>query len=333
VAAVLIRPGQMPIAPAGWTSAGSLATTGWTLDYPQDWHLVQLPPCSNAPERTGVIVTNVDFEFLNPDGQPPRCEDRLVFAGFPPQRGGTGAPTVGGTLAIFVSRQDTPFPISPDLLEPTGGIMGGPIASYLGITVNGEEVLFLRMSVGTETSSATVEEADEVVRSLDVLGASRWTSFKDEQNGFEITYPDDWNRAEESLTPELAEPREIPSIGTYQLRSGGKACIDAYLPGNALEDLGTGDAFITIQESPEASGFPPRPGVFGPDSARLTVDGLPACDVYGAVQLRGWWFAFSDQGRAFYAFVALGQGLSHDGQVLRMVWHILDSFRVEPLAT
>jgi hypothetical protein len=147
----------------------------------------------------------------------------------------------------------------------------------------------------------------------------------DSVHGFSVTYPDDWVRAGQSLTPELSDPHEILSLGTYPLRP---ACTDAYLPGNALADLGTGDVFITLQEA-SAQGMPPRPAAFGPDAARIAFHGFPACNGYGAVPFRGWWIAFADQGRGFYAFVALGPGVAHDGQVVRLVWHVLNSLRFD----
>jgi len=48
------------------------------------------------------------------------------------------------------------------------------------------------------------------------------------------------------------------------------------------------------------------------------------------VGLRAWWIPFQDAGRGFYAFVELGPGVGHDGQVLRVVWHVLDSLRFQP---
>src|SRR4051794_26016923 len=71
--------------------------------------------------------------------------------------------------------------------------------------------------------------------------------FRDATNRFAVTYPRDWTRAETNLTPRLASPKEILSIGTYPLRPGGSNC--AQVPVNALEDLGPADAFFTIEET------------------------------------------------------------------------------------
>ncbi|MGH2651724.1 MAG: hypothetical protein ACRDHK_11000, partial [Actinomycetota bacterium] len=187
--------------------------------------------------------------------------------------------------------------------------------------------------IGPDASPSAVDQMNEVIASLEVLGAARWTTYRDEANGFEVTHPDDWNRAGATLTPELAEPREILSIGTYPMRPGGKACVDAYLPGNAIANLGAVDVFITVQESLSDSGFPPRPESFGPAAASISWDGFPACDGRSPVELRGWWIPFAEEGRGFYAFLALGSGVAGDDQVLRTAWHILDRLRFDPAPT
>ncbi len=331
-AGLLIRSNRTvtPTAPPDWETTGSLDTTGWTFNYPSGWRLVPLPACSNRPERTGAIVTNVDFDFLNPEGQPPQCADRLVLDGFPSDGVAVAMEPVGILPVLSVGAPNTPFPISPDQLEPTGGIIGGPSSSYLAVLVHGDAFGSLRTWIGSAASQTSIDDVNAVVGSLDVAGAPRWSTYRGQ--GFEITYPDDWVRAGSTLTPQLSDPREILSIGTYPLRPGGETCNDVYLPGNALGDLGIGDVFITIQESSGGSGFPPRPSSFGPDAAQFAVDG-PACDSYGPIELRGWWFGFSDQGRYFYAFVTLGPGVSHDGQVLRIAWHIMNSFHPDPATT
>jgi hypothetical protein len=312
-----------------WATAGSLESTGWSFAYPPDWRIQDLPACPNAPERTGGVVTDSDFEFRNPQGGAPGCEARLVLEGFPSDAVAMAVMPVGVRVGIVVPTPDSPFPISWDQLEPTGVIEGGPAASYLGVTAGGDRILFVRTWIGPDAPAGEVDELTKVLGTLEVTGAAHWTTSSDPINGFSVTYPDDWMKASQSLTPELSDPHEILSLGTYPLRPGGKACIDAYLPGNALADLGTGDVFITLQAA-SGQGMPPRPAAFGPDAARIAFDGLPACDGYGALSLRGWWFAFADQGTGFYAFVALGPGVAHDAQVERLVWHVLDSLRFQP---
>src|SRR5687767_11516844 len=75
--------GMIPANIDDWDTFASLEENGWTIQVPPPWRVQELPACSNAPERIGVIVTNVDFEFLDPRGESPQCEDRLVYDEFP----------------------------------------------------------------------------------------------------------------------------------------------------------------------------------------------------------------------------------------------------------
>ncbi|MGZ8567628.1 MAG: hypothetical protein ACXWXS_11315, partial [Actinomycetota bacterium] len=63
---------------------GSLETEGWSLATPASWIGTPFRPCEvNRLLRTGVIVSDVDFAFRDPQGGDPSCEDRFVFEGFP----------------------------------------------------------------------------------------------------------------------------------------------------------------------------------------------------------------------------------------------------------
>lgn len=329
-ASLLLREGRTSSGAGSWTSIGSLETTGWTLRAPSDWRMQDLSACPNAPERTGVVLTTADFEFLHPDGLEPGCQGRFVLAGFPTDGIALALEPVGDFGVFPTPPPETMFPLSLDRLRPSGGIRGGPRESALEITIHREMVLILRTWVGPNAPPSDVQRLAEIVGSLDVAGAIRWTTFRDEERGFEVTYPEDWLLADTNLTPVLSDPHEILSIGTYPLRPGGKACIDAYLPGDALQDLGARDVFITVQESSRGSGGPARPESFGPGAARLAVDGLPACDTYEPIPMRGWWFAFGDQGRSFYAFLSLGPEAAGDATIREAAWQVLDSLSFDP---
>jgi hypothetical protein len=315
----------------GPVSIGSLDTTGWTLTAPSSWRRQDLPACPNAPERTGVILTTVDFEFRNPEGDAPGCEDRYVFAGFRSDGVALALQPVGIRIGpLDEASEDTRFPLSLDRLRTSGGIRGGPQESSAAITIDGNLILILRTWVGSAAPAADVDELAGIVRSLDVAGAIHWTTYRNDQVGFEVTYPEDWIRADTNLTPALSDPHEILSLGTYPLKPGGKACIDAYLPGDALGDLGPDDVFLTVQESSAGPGFPPRPSPFGPDEARLAVDDLPACDEYPPIPMRGWWFAFQDHGRGLYAFLAIGRDVAPKSETWRTAWQVLNGLRFDP---
>jgi hypothetical protein len=316
----------------GSVSIGSLDTTGWTLSAPSSWRRQDLPACPNAPERTGVILTTADFEFRNPKGDVPGCEDALDFQGFPSDGVALALQPAAGPLPGpgLSNPQDTIFPVVPH--QPTDGIAYGPNHSFADIVVDGSRVLTVRTWVGSDAPPEDIDELAIIVRSLNVAGAIHWTTYRNDQIGFEVTYPEDWIRAETNLTPQLSQPHEILSLGTYPLQPGGKACIDAYLPGDALADLGARDVFVTVQESGAGpGGFPSRPEVFEPVDARLAVEDLPACDPYPRLPIRGWWFAFEDQGRGLYAFLALGPDVATGGDRWQMAWEVLNSLRFDPV--
>ena len=313
----------------GRAPIGSLATTGWTLSAPSSWRRQNLPACPNAPERTGVILTTADFEFRNPSGDAPGCEDRYVFARFPSDGVAIALQPVGARIGVGRPREDTRLPLTLEGLRRTNGIRGGPQERYTGITVDGDLVLILRTWVGSSASAAAVDELGGIVRSLDVAGAITWTTYRNDNVGFEVTYPKDWLRADTNLTPALGTPHEILSLGTYPLRPGGKACIDVYLPARALQDLGANDVFITVQEESAGPGFPKRPDTFEPTNARLAIEDLPACGTYARVPMRGWWWAFQDQGRGLYAFLAVGRDVAPDGEAWRAAWDVLNSLRFD----
>jgi hypothetical protein len=309
---------------------GSLDTTGWTLTAPSDWRRQDLPACPNAPERPGVILTTADFEFRTPAGSAPGCDDQLDFAGFPSDGAALALqPAAGALPGGFRNPQDTVFPVV--LHPPADGIAYGPNHSFADIVVGGSRILILRTWVGSDAPREDTDELAGIVQSLDVAGAIRWTTYRNDEVGFEVTYPEDWIRADTNLTPVLSQPHEILSLGTYPLKPGGKACIDAYLPGDALRDLGADDVFLTVQESAAGpGGFPERPEVFDPSNARLAIDDLPACDPYERIRMRGWWFAFQDQGRGLYAFLALGPDVPTGSDRWRTAWDVLNGLRFDP---
>ena len=148
---------------------------------------------------------------------------------------------------------------------------------------------------------------------------SRWTTYVDARHGFSVRYPRTWFRASERLTPQLDDPREILSLGTYPLRTGGDRC--AHFPVRALEDLGPGDAFLSIQER-----LDPATEHSGPRPERFVVSRAGASDGMFCVTGRrrhDHWVPFKDKGRAFYALYAVGGSASP--QTHSDVERVLDS--------
>jgi hypothetical protein len=135
---------------------------------------------------------------------------------------------------------------------------------------------------------------------------------------FRIRIPDDvglpeevgrWHLADYSLTPNLAGPTEVLSLGTYPLRQGGDRC--AQIPENALEDLGRLDAFVSVQRrgGGAAGAFSPRPTEFtyqwlDRQEGAGFWDCLDRADV-DELYLR--WGSFAQGGDQYYVIVALGQ--------------------------
>jgi len=145
--------------------------------------------------------------------------------------------------------------------------------------------------------------------------------------GLTVKLPAGWQAAPSTLTPKLSDPREVLSVATYPLRYRETGC--AHVAGSALEDLGPGDAFITVQErgldaSSSWSGFPERPVRFGPELGGPSE--ASAC-APGA-RFADHWFGFSDGGRHFHVDVAFGPQASPD--VRRQAWAILDGLHVDP---
>ncbi|HEY6566775.1 MAG TPA: hypothetical protein VI341_04570 [Actinomycetota bacterium] len=165
----------------------------------------------------------------------------------------------------------------------------------------------------------------------------RGVPFENRALGFSVSYPRGWVVADESLTPGLAEPRELFSVGTFPLRPGGRAVTEPYLPGNALDDLDPDDVFVTLQEVEDARWLnsEPRPATFDPSepgswcgSDRDCAEGL-ATRFLDREGVRSWWIPFQDAGRGFVAFVAMGEQASSDPELTGATWGMLDSFRFE----
>lgn len=151
-----------------------------------------------------------------------------------------------------------------------------------------------------------------------------------------MEYPAGWTSADESLAPDLFDPREILSVGTFPLRPGGMAPTEAFLPGNAIADIGPDDVFLTLQERVRSLGgshFPTRPPGFGPGTGCPSGDAACVDGSSMALQgLRAWWIPFSDRpsGRDFYAFVAMGEEAYRDPARSAAGWRVLDSLAFDP---
>ncbi len=120
--------------------------------------------------------------------------------------------------------------------------------------------------------------------------------------------PEGWQVAESSLTPNLGDPREILSVGTFPMVAGGDTC--AQVPESAMEALGPEDVLVSLQERSQvdASSFGPRPVSFEP-----LLDGIDRGDAFECVDPSEradigtlLWLPFRDDDRGFYLIVVMG---------------------------
>ncbi|MDQ3956550.1 MAG: hypothetical protein M3285_13480 [Actinomycetota bacterium] len=119
---------------------------------------------------------------------------------------------------------------------------------------------------------------------------------------FRVRVPADWYWAEESLTPKLVDPRELFATGTFPPEFRRTDC--SHLPGSALRDVSSSDAFVTVQERLRGSQtYPDRPADFRAEAR--PAGGLECVPEDAAYDT--YWIPFNDEGRAFYALLVIGK--------------------------
>jgi hypothetical protein len=215
--------------------------------------------------------------------------------------------------------------------KPAPNVASGSVYSH-----SQDLCLFAQAWFGVnDPNEAMRQQVNRVLDSVQVLpepppgSGSTWRTHRDEKAHIELRYPPGWQVADGPLTPNLVDPVERMSVGTYELRSGGERCGQA--PVSALEDLGPRDALISLYEfSRFAPGsLPGRPLHLRPyegslpETAGCLRKTLPEGSLY---RVQG----FADQGRGFYVYVVMGG--SATAMTRHQVSEILDSLRVgEPL--
>jgi len=321
--------------PADLDNLGTFASPDfpWTMPEPDGWHAGGSRSVGGPRDRLqdlrSSFVTNAAGAIHGPllvgTELPPGVADSDVLVVVDPFVGmGEARPT---TLALNAERDDT--------ANAGWSWQDGKICGETGCA---------RVYIwhGPQTSQSDLATASSVATGVrlvvsppDPSRLSPSIGFLDGQDGLSLTYPAGWTVADENLTPHLVDPREIVSVGTYPLRPGGKAPIDAYLPKNALADLGADDVFVTVQGSDAALGpDSSRPSAFTP--ASVCDAGDPACrdgTSLGLEGVRAWWIPFTDPGtgRGFYAFVAMGEDAYRDPARTAAAWAVLDSLSFEPV--
>lgn len=152
------------------------------------------------------------------------------------------------------------------------------------------------------------------------------TTYSDKARGYTMRIPTGWERARESLTPALTDPREVASVGTRPLRHRRSNC-EAFA-GGARQALRAADALVTVQErgfdrASKWPDFPPRPRSFGAARAKAPE---PGCGDRPGTQT--WWLPFTAAGRHFYALVVIGPGAP--ARIRDEAFDLLNSLRFDP---
>jgi len=204
---------------SGTVVEGSLGSDKWQLERPSEWFTSPFEGCETTLPR-GLVVSNVEFEFLNPQGQIPSCNERMVFAGFPDDGVAIDLEPEGVRWRSSpVPFSDTPFPIRPSQLVKTSGISGGPQEFINLVAVKGEPIAMVRMWVGPDASSGDVEAVHRILDSMRIEDADRWV---DEVFGFR-GYPLGESRAVEVgvTRPEAwgVEAYGRPRLSIFRIRS------------------------------------------------------------------------------------------------------------------
>ena len=255
------------------------------------------------------------------------AEAPLVLAGSgdsPPVNLGFESPN--GIIGI------TLFPCSPNevIEDETQSITWCDQSGRMLVAIHSTDVEFrnevregLTISEVRESPWATSEDPPETTSDLQVVELA--------ESSIVVTYPADWQLAEESLTPNLADPREVFSLGTFALTPGGPNCAQA--PTQALHDMDGTDVFLTVQErwgvGTHTSGFDPRPDAFGPISGSADNAFFECLDPEERSDLNAiHWIDFTDAGRYFYVLVAIGRDA--DPEEVSAVWETLNRLVILP---
>jgi len=307
---------------------GSLETDGWQLRRPSNWATAPFEGCGTTLPR-GVIVSNVEFDFLNPNGQIPSCNERMVFAGFPSDGVVVDLEPQGIRGSYFRPPHDTPFPIEPSQLMLTNGIVGGPRLSLLSVVVEGRSTATIRLWVGSEASTGDIETADRILRSMRIRNADRWIDEVFDSHGVRVsvTRPEDWTVDTFDRLGVADAPNPVMSLTSPN--AGGdalKICGPHVLFAPTKLPL---DGMAIVVSNASSSWIPPdvgpRPDVLSPATA--IKDRTNECPMGTFRKLH---FAFDVAGKPILVDVVMGS-IAETGPS-PIVWPILESldFPTEP---
>jgi hypothetical protein len=320
--------------PEEWTEAQD--PRGWTIGVPPSWLANRQEHQCRVTEQ-GIVVANVPLAGLSPPATGSNdCPSPFALSALP-----TDAVVVevehsigGSSMSPVPPGEETPFPLSlEDFGSEAATVPFNPLV--LEVVVDDGWRHTVRVYLGLEVTDDDRRIAEEVVASIRPFGSgpaedvtAGLLTYRDEVNGFTVTYPESWLRAEENLMPNLSDPHQILALATYPMRVGGDSC--AHVPVNALVDLGPTDALIDLEEEEGRvlDSIPVRPQHFGPDlgGPSEAIDCVESQG--GSADFEEQWFYFQDQGRMFYVRVAFGEQVSPETR--QQAYDILDSLVFDP---
>ena len=317
--------GVIPANIADWNTFASLEDNGWTVQVPPPWRVQELPPCPNAPERIGVIVTNVDFEFLNPQGESPSCEDRFVFQGFPSDGVAFAFMPVGGRIGIFQPEPRTRFPITPAVMRTTTSLSGGASERFLDVGVGGELAALVRRWVGPDAEPEDVQTLDRLLSSLRLANPPWvWTAATMSMTQAEIRHPSSFEVRTFRNPIVIDAPTPILRLATSSAGRGKCGHFFWRLLGLGFADLEEEGVVVVVSDATEAWGadYGPRPSVFDlstvSEQSRFRCKGQP-------LRLLVW--RFEESGRQIVLEVAVTEETR--GVERSPISTILNSIRIE----
>jgi hypothetical protein len=311
---------------ADWDTFASLEENGWTVQVPPSWRVQELPACPYAPERIGVIVTNTDFEFLNPQGGSPQCEDRFVFKGFPSDGVAFAFMPVGVRIGILQPEPHTRFPLTPEQLRRTSSLSGGASERFLDVGVEGELFAYVRRWVGQDAESDDVDALDRLLSSLRLANPPWvWESVTMSATQAEIRLPSSFDVRKLRSPIVIDAPTPILRLASPSVAPGRCGPLFGRLGNLGFSSLGEGGVLVLVSDATEAWGadYGPRPSEFSSDTAseqgRARCHGQP-------FHLLTW--RFEESGRQIVLEVAVTEEArtSFEGPPM---FTILDSLRIE----
>lgn len=316
----------------GTVVEGTLATDGWQLERPADWFTAPFDGCGTTLAR-GLVVSNVEFEFLDPQREIPSCNERMVFAGFPSNGVAIDLEPAGPRGNFSEPLVDTPFPIERAQLIATDGIEGGPEMSYVGVVVNHKSTAIVRLWKGPEASMEDVEAAQGILTSMRIDGADRWIDEEFRFDGFPVfqsqrvrvglTHPEDWGVESFERVVVIDAPNPIVAL-TSPITGGDriKSCGPFFFLISGVKLSPTGVA-IGVSDASESWSYPKlgsRSDALDPSSA--TTDRTIECRGHTFRWLQ---WAFPVRGRPILVDLLVSPSAQAD--LPAVGWAIIDALR------